>query len=61
MRPFGSPAFFRRTLGTILGSKRMENARFEQFGGRFELVGHNKNPFKTYTYIVNKLKYYTTH
>ena len=31
-------AFFRRTLGTRLGSKRMKNARFEQFGGRFEVV-----------------------
>ena len=30
--------FFRRTLGTILGSKRMKNARFEQFGGKFEVV-----------------------
>ena len=31
-------AFFRRTLETRLGSKRMKNARFEQFGGRFEVV-----------------------
>ena len=31
-------AFFRRTLGTRLGGKCMKNARFEQFGGRFEVV-----------------------
>ena len=34
----GHLAFFRRTLGTRLGGKRMKNARFEHFGGRFEVV-----------------------
>ena len=36
----------------------MKNARFEQFGGRFEVVWHNINPMKT-SDIVNKLKYDT--
>ena len=43
-------AFFRRTLRTRLGSKRLKNARFEQFGGRFEVVWHNINPIKISVY-----------
>ena len=37
----GTLAFFSRTLGTnytLLGGNRMSNARFEHFGGRFEVV-----------------------
>ena len=30
--------FFRHMQGTRLGSKRVKNAQFEQFGGRFEVV-----------------------
>ena len=30
-------AIFRRKLGTRLGSKRMDNCRFEHFSGRFQV------------------------
>ena len=46
----GHLAFFRRTLGTRLGGKRMKKARFEHFGERFEVVWHNINPMKTSVY-----------
>ena len=38
-------ALFRRKLRTRLGSKRMNNCRFEHFSGRFEV-----NPIKSWEY-----------
>ena len=44
----------------------MKNARFEQFGGRFEVVWHDINPIKTSVYcelveVLYKAMNKTTH